>query len=236
MGELMKCCRRCCGKFPANSDYFGKYGNSKDGLHYYCRVCWREYGREMRMKRDLNLRDIAINLLDEEWLPIVGHEGWYEVSNFGRIKRVTPGGSSYVGRLLKPSKHRDGYIKVLLSQDGVERHYQRHCLVARAFIGPRPDGMQINHKNGDKTCNHVDNLEYVTPGENLKHAFRIGLMDERGEKNPGSKLTETDIREIRLLLAAGVLTQKEIGDIYGVVGSNISQINTGKTWAHVKDE
>ena len=234
MGEQMKRCHRCCEMLPANSDYFGKCSNSSDGFYYYCRVCRREYNKEVRVRRDLNLRYVAVDLPDEEWRQVVGYEGWYDVSNFGRIKRVAPGGSSYVGRLLKPSLHRDGYVQVLLSVDGVESHHQRHCLVAEAFIGPRPVGAQVNHKNGDKTCNHVSNLEYVTPGENLEHAFRIGLMDERGERNPASKLTEEHVFEIRVLLDYGELTQKEIGIMYGVTAANISSIKNGRSWDWLK--
>jgi len=94
--------------------------------------------------------------------------------------------------------------------------------------------MQINHKDGNKANNHISNLEYVTPSENCKHAYRIGLADERGERNPNHKLKEKDIPQIRKLLDEGVLSQREIGRRYGVTRGAIKCIKIGRNWGWLK--
>lgn len=122
----------------------------------------------------------------EDWKPVVGYEDRYEVSNLGRIvslnfkrtgeaKEVSPCLDSY------------GYPHVKLSDGGglaTRRSVSVHVVVAAAFIGPRPLGFDINHIDTDKRNNAVGNLEYVTRSDNLKHAFRNGLMCVTGDKNP----------------------------------------------------
>lgn len=113
----------------------------------------------------------------EEWRPI---PGWpYEASSSGRIRRSTGGCSTRVGRVLKVSaRHRPGgYPQVRLSRGSRDqsRTFCVHQLVALAFYGPLPDGWHTNHKDGDKENNRVENLEYVTPAENIRHAIDTGL-------------------------------------------------------------
>lgn len=101
--------------------------------------------------------------------------GFYEVSNEGQVRRKKPcprTGSSWAGRMLKPSLNWCGYYRVMLSARTVKKERKIHALVARAFIGPRPAGLQVNHKDGNRLNNHASNLEYTTPGENTRHYFR----------------------------------------------------------------
>lgn len=120
----------------------------------------------------------------EEWRPVVGFEGIYEVSSLGRIRRVgraartgrAYGGGARIGRIRKPQTVKGGYKVVALWRDGRQTMRLVHLIVAEAFLGPCPDGMEVNHKEGrNKWDNSVANLEYMTRTENMKHAYRTGL-------------------------------------------------------------
>lgn len=110
----------------------------------------------------------------EEWRPIAEWPG-YEISSFGRVRRMRPYRSTYVGRILKPYMNK-GYYSMRVVANGVRKARTIHSLVAEAFIGPRPEGSIINHKDGDKTNNRPDNLEYTTWAGNTQHAYEHGLV------------------------------------------------------------
>ena len=175
----------------------------------------------------------------EEWLPIIGYEGWYEVSNLGRVRslpRKVPAklGSlaSRPGVLLRAALKRDGYPFVRLSKNGKNRVYLVHVLVAEAFIGPRAPLYELDHKNGNKMDNAVGNLEYVTRSENMRRAFAMGLVklaDQRGEKHSHAKLTRSDVIEIRRLCLEG-MTQKAVASQFGVSKGTISDAICRRTW------
>lgn len=107
----------------------------------------------------------------ENWKPIEGYEGIYEVSDQGRVRNVKHG-----GRLLTACKVTHGYLAFSLNRDGKKRSILAHRLVASAFI-PNPDKKpQVNHIDGIKEHNCANNLEWVTPAENHTHACKIGLI------------------------------------------------------------
>ena len=112
----------------------------------------------------------------EIWRDIEGHEGNYQISNFGRVK-------SFKGRkprILSTCKDSKGYPKATFTEDGKQKTYLIHVLVARAFI-PNPDNLPIvHHKDGNKKNNRVDNLQWVTYGQNLQYAY------DSGRKKPPS--------------------------------------------------
>jgi HNH endonuclease/NUMOD4 motif len=177
----------------------------------------------------------VLQFLGEVWRAVVGWEGWYDVSSWGRVKRlrfskVTR--NTWPGKILKPgSAH--GYLHVSLHRDdGFHQTRTVHTLVAAAFLGPRPEGMEVNHKDGIKTNNFPWNLEYVTPSENQLHAYRIGLKENaHGEENWQSKLTDDVVRAI---LEIGYT--KPLGEIaaqFGITKSNVCYILRGKTWKHL---
>lgn len=128
----------------------------------------------------------------EVWKDISGYEGYYQISNFGQIRSVpryithkTKGGGFvnqyFKGKILKPTTTRNGYKMIVLSKDGKFKYQTIHRLVATAFI-PNPENKPtVNHKDGDKSNNHVDNLEWCTSSENNSHAYRIGLKKGRGK-------------------------------------------------------
>src|SRR5262249_61995747 len=98
---------------------------------------------------------------------------------------------------MSPAVSRTGYHQVNFYLEGRVKHFYVHRLVAAAFIKPIPDGMEVNHKDGDKSNNDVENLEIVTSEENLRHARETGLMPSGGERSAVAKLTEEEVGEIR---------------------------------------
>lgn len=105
----------------------------------------------------------------------------YCATAYGRICRRDN------GRPLEGFPNGNGYLRVTLSVDGKRRNLFVHHLIAEAFHGPRPDGLQLNHRNGIKTDNRPENLEYVTAKENMQHAIRTGLIVHPG---PGGTLAQ----------------------------------------------
>ena len=131
-------------------------------------------------------------------------------------------------------KGTNGYIQLDLVKDRKRYHCFAHRLVWIYFNGAIPFNMEINHKNGLKTDNQPKNLELVTRSENHKHAYKIGLKHGlKGERHPSAKLTENDVRKIRLRLQSGE-KQKSIAQNFNVCRSNISYIFCKKSWSHVE--
>lgn len=127
-------------------------------------------------------------IMTEIWKDVIGYEGLYQVSNLGRVW------SFYIDSPLNLIPLNDGYVRVRLSKKRIVKPHMVHRLVAEAFI-PNPNALPyINHKNGNKRDNHVDNLEWCTGSKNIKHAYSIGLMSspkywngKRGKNHPCSK-------------------------------------------------
>lgn len=156
----------------------------------------------------------------------------YEISNFGRVRRSAAAKGAVVGKVRRLFISWNGYhtFRASCGRDGKINVYV-HILVAEAFFGPRPAGMVVNHRNGIKTDNRAENLEYITQSENVRHATESGLR-KRGSARTQAKLSEEDIPKIRSLCAAGV-SQREVASGFGVTQSIISDINRRVRWAHV---
>ena len=164
----------------------------------------------------------------ERWLPIADYEGWYEVSNLGRIRRTAPGKATHVGKVLKPIQRRDGYGVANLHRAGITNSgIYIHRIVMEAFAGPCPEGKEVNHKDGVKSNNHLENLEYLTPQENVCHASESGLSP-RGERHGRSRLSESEVLSIRIELKER--TQSYVAEKHNVSRQAISDIETRKTW------
>ena len=115
--------------------------------------------------------------MKEVWRPVVGCEGLYEVSNLGRVRSVPKVGFSKQ-LILKQQDERHGYKRMRLTKENRKFCKLVHRMVAEAFI-PNPSGKPcVNHINGNKTDNRVENLEWVTYSENYLHAVNHGLIDK----------------------------------------------------------
>ncbi|USE79488.1 HNH endonuclease [Cupriavidus gilardii] len=166
----------------------------------------------------------------ENWVASPDFPDFYEVSNLGRVRRL---GKELP---LRPYKSALGYERVTLSINGSEHVRSVHRLICQAFHGAPPmDAPWVNHIDGDPSHNWPENLEWVSPSANAVHAFQT-LRRPRcpaGEKHYCAKLTEADVREIRLLVQSGE-TYSSLGRLYGVNRNTIKQIFTGRSWSHVK--
>lgn len=171
----------------------------------------------------------------EIWKDIPGFEGLYQVSSHGRVrsldtfKKVYRFGVPYLrkkkGRILKPVKHTNGYLVVQLGR-GNRRFV--HRLVAEAFIENPEHKPAINHKNGIKTDNTVENLEWVTYSENQIHAKRTGLAPT-GEAHPQAKLSNKAVLFIKENYKPfhPLFGAKPLAEKFGVDKSTICEIAKG---------
>lgn len=167
----------------------------------------------------------------EEWLPIEGFIGLYAVSNHGQVMSMNYHRTGLPGILVP--RQTNGYLAVQLSRDRVVYPRSIHRLVALAFLGLCPNGLQVNHIDGNKHNNFLSNLEYVSPSANKLHAFRLGLQKKvRGIDHRNAKLTDEKVLKIKQLRAEG-RTHAYIAKLYGVTASCISHISSGKGWSHV---
>ena len=167
----------------------------------------------------------------EEWKQIAGYEGMYDVSNKGRVRSYHKFGNGRRDepKPLKPHLNRYGYPEVTLCKETTHKQCVIHRLVAGAFLG-NPDGLpQIDHINGIKTDNRVENLEYVTPRENTIRAAKLGLKPS-GEKHGMHKLTRENVEEMRRLYESGYYSQRELGKMFGVSHTVVGDIVRYKTW------
>lgn len=123
----------------------------------------------------------------EEWKYVVGCEGFYKISNKGRVKSLSRIVKSKKQRLineniLKQNISKNGYFRVKL-RSKINKLALVHRLVAMAFIPNQENKPQVNHIDGNKTNNNVNNLEWVTPSENIKHSYKIGLHSQVRGRN-----------------------------------------------------
>ena len=169
--------------------------------------------------------------MNEKWICSSFYNGLYEVSDAGRVRRRLPGwNATYVGRFCKQHENHRGYYRVALCSNYKTKWFFVHKLVADAFIGPRPGGLHINHKDMNKKNNIPSNLEYVSPRQNSIHAISIRPpILPRGEDHHKTTLKNWQVMEI---LERGA-TAKELASFYGVSRSTIRNIRLKKTWGHL---
>ena len=110
----------------------------------------------------------------ERWRGLPSNRN-YLVSDHGRVMRITTGKGTEPGRVLKPGKTKDGYLKVELFNHGSPSSRYVHRLVVEAFIGEVPVGLEVNHISGQKSDNRLENVEVVTHAQNTSHAWDTGL-------------------------------------------------------------
>jgi len=178
--------------------------------------------------------------MEEIWKEIDGYNGIYFVSNLGNVKSITHyltgrnGSGKQNGRVLKQTKCYKGYLRVSLSLDKKKFTTGAHRLVAKAFVSNPLNLPQVNHKDGIKTNNYPDNLEWCTNKENQIHAVKTGLINpNKGEKHHNSKLTNKQIINIRQLHKIG-FTCKELAKDHNISEPAMSKILRNKTYINIK--
>ena len=150
----------------------------------------------------------------EEWRPVVGWRGCYEVSDHGSVRNAR------TGRCLRPTETPRCRV-VLQARPRVPKQTLVPILVAAAFIGPRPEGLQVCHNDGDVRNNHVANLRYDTPKGNNDDKYDHGTA--------GQKLTAEQAIEIY----ESTETNAALAKRFGIAKRNVSAIKTGKYWGPV---
>lgn len=171
--------------------------------------------------------------MEETWTHITGFEEWFAINTNGVVKRIKSGRTSLAGKILKPSISKTGYHMADLYINGKHNSRLIHRLVAMMFI-PNPHNYpQINHKNGIKSDNTVENLEWCTSAMNNRHAFAIGLnRGPRGEQQGRHKLTQNDVETIRNMYSTNNYSHRKLGAMFGVCHQNIGCIVNNQSWSN----
>ena len=167
--------------------------------------------------------------MQEEWRDIIGYEGLYQVSNLGRVKSFWRGRE----RIKKPVKAFNGYLHIeLFKKGGKRKGFTVHRLVASAFIPNPLNKREVNHVNGVKTDNRVENLEWATSSENKRHAVATGLhINPKGEDSGRAKLTNAQVKLIRD--NPNGLSCRALAEKFGVHERTIGDIQRGKKYKSV---
>lgn len=176
--------------------------------------------------------------MEEVWKDVLGYEDFYTVSNLGRMKNKTREivdslghKKVYRGRLKTLNPSTDGYVNVtLVDGEGNKTTNRLHRIVIESFTGELiPDGMHVNHIDGNKANNRLDNLEICTPSENLHHAMETGLLDRYDERK--SKLKPEQVLEICRTYEETKCKYKVLAEKFDISEDYVGYILKGGTWS-----
>ena len=191
--------------------------------------------------------------MNKKWKYLIQDDN-YRASNFGDIqtKYTTIRNNKGMFESVISDKwldvnqfnHSCGYLVCNLKINGGTKMMYSHRIIASTFLHKANENLIVNHKNGDKKDNRVENLEWVTHSENHKHAFRTGirkvskkqiqeLKKKCGEKNATSKLKREEVIEIKRLFKETDMSNEDIGGIFDVSRTTIYQIRTNNSWKHI---
>jgi len=194
------------------------------------------------LKRDTLVDTFEGVLYTEEWMPVMGYEGLYSISSFGRLmaerKTVlaperTGGKITRKEKMMKIGVSKSGYLKCVLLKEGKHGYFSMHRLVAIHYIENIENKPQVNHIEGDKKDNRFFRLEWASASENLIHAYKKGLQRQDGEHHATKKLNWEKVREIRSLSSNGIDAHK-LGEMYGVHFGHIKNIIANLYWKENK--
>jgi hypothetical protein len=183
-------------------------------------------------------------IIEEEiWKDIPGYERLYQASNLGRIKSLAKmsknRGGVYLRKenFLKPTINNKGYciVKLYKNEGKIKNTIFVHKLISITFISNPKNYLEINHIDGVKTNNCVQNLEWCSRSHNVKETYRLNLKKAetyKGEGNPTSKLKERDVLLIRTLHKEGI-SNKNLATKFNVVVGTIGFIINNQTWKHI---
>jgi len=180
--------------------------------------------------RNLEHIDIGWRCDKEFWATIPNYSG-YLVSNMGNVASIKSGEWKLLSQGDSQSSTNKYKVVSIQSDDGRQRTYRVHSLVLNAFDGDS-FGKQASHISGDILDNRLLNLKWETAKENQERRKEHGTY-QQGESVPSSKLTESDVIEIRKMYATGNYSQQALADIFGVTRCPIRDIISGKSWGHI---
>lgn len=159
--------------------------------------------------------------MKEIWKQVSDYEGLYEISNLGRVRNKKL-------KILKPNYIRDYATVILYNRERKIKRINR--LVAEAFIPNINNHKEVNHIDGIKSNNVVNNLEWTTRSLNMKHAFKIGLANQKGSNHNRAKFSKKDIIKIKKLIKEKV-KNVEIAKLFNCCPTLISHIKRGYSYA-----
>lgn len=178
-------------------------------------------------------KDKIESFSDEIWKDVVGFERYYQCSNMGRIKalpRKTRTWEIHKESITIGGTTR-GYRKFPAHKENKKYNLLAHRVIAEAFISNPNNYPYINHINAIRNDNRIENLEWCTHSMNIKHAYKLGNKNQKGEKNNSAKINQEIANNIRIYYEQNKhLSQREIGLVFNLSRENIKDIINYKTW------
>ncbi len=181
--------------------------------------------------------------MEEIWKDINEFENTYQISNYGRVKRKKrnvnlfiqkPGYRTISDRICKLQDNGRGYKQIYVSINKKRKIFYVHRLVAMYFIENNHNKPQVNHKDGNKSNNIFNNLEWCSINENIKHAIENKLINAKGENSKNSKLTEKQVLAIRRLNRINPKFNKtKVAKKLNIRDSTIHKIIKNIRWSHI---
>lgn len=226
-----------------------KCANIRNMKNYYIRTLHKVKAKEQRLNELTNIQlieskkhfppiQLVFNFYSNQteiWKDIKGYEGSYKISNWGRVKSLArKGGFSFLKEKICKLQMLSGYYFANLFKNCYGKKKGVHNLVANAFIENLYNKPIVNHINGIKKDNRVENLEWSNNSENMKHAYKMGLSKpQRGMNHGRRKINEMTVLEIRKKYYSNQLNQHQLAKIYNLNQSHISDIVNRMTWKHI---
>lgn len=177
--------------------------------------------------------------MEEKWVDIQGYEGLYQISNHGNVRSLDRPVRTILrnkmvstrivkGKNLKPKFNGTEYLGVILSKENKQKTLRINRLVGFHFLVKGENHTQVNHIDGNKFNNHVNNLEWCTAKENMKHAYEIGLR-KGGQDCNLSKLTEVEVLQIVELKRQGKRSV-DVSRAFNISVRTVNRILHGDMW------
>ena len=171
--------------------------------------------------------DLAIE--NETWRPAVGFEGFYEVSDKGRVRSLH---AVSRGLILSQLSHTGGYKRVMLWVMGSAKQVFIHTLVLEAFVGPRPSGAQVAHADGSKDNNELDNLRWATPSENQADREKHGTGRVGKGSYQKNRFDAGQVRKMRASYEEGH-SITAVAEQFGFPRTSVADVVNRRTWKGV---